>query len=606
MNFNKKNNSKTKEILKLMLDENKLFTFIWITLSILIGFVPSITVMINKLLINEISYISQDNSSGHFSYAILLLLLTALIGIIQEIISSIAEYLYHYSKSSVSCKVEKKLYNTILKYPIEMFESSDMYNKIMMANQAIQMNCIDMIQHSVGIGTSIITLVSVFAVLLAISWYLPLALFIASIPSGIGIIVVKKYRYNLKKNLLELARKNGYLSFLFTKKNALKEIKVFNLSNYLINRWEVQRNELRFKELYIYAKEKKIMLIGKVIVQFSICFASVYLIKLISNEEITIGDYVSLLTATSLFQISLSSITENSASIYEMGMYIDALLDILHNKNDNESTEVGLHKEQKELKEIKNIILKNIYYKYPQSKNYILKNINLEINKGDNIAIVGYNGSGKSTLVNIIMGVYKNFEGNIFVNKDDISMYLNNSYFSKFSCVMQDFMKYDLTLRENIAFGNMDLINDDETILQYLRKVGLNSNLSKYIDEMLSVQYKGGIELSGGEWQKIAIARAMIRNAEIVVFDEPTASLDPVSEMKIFNQLNSLSNGKTRIIVSHRLGITKYCNKIIVMSDGEIVEIGTHEELLNKGGLYNHLYNIQASWYNDEQINMDD
>ncbi|BCJ98350.1 ABC transporter ATP-binding protein [Anaerocolumna chitinilytica] len=591
--WGKKVNSGSYNILKIMINNNRVSTYVWILLSIFIGIIPSINVIMNKKLINNISHITayKDN---YFKSAIIILIIMAAVNVLLEIITSLSEYLYQNSKSLLSSIMEEKLYNTILKYPIEKFESNNIYNKILMASQAIQMNSFDIIKLVIGIMSSIVSLLSVFLVLFSISWYLPLSLLLSSIPSGIGIIVIKKYRYKIRTSILEYARKNQYLSYLFTKKNAIKEIRIFNISKYLLDVWRNQKNKLRKKEMDILIKENYMSFIGKFVIQLCISLVSIYLISLISYSSITIGDYVSLLTAMTLFQSSLASISENSGTLYEMGIYLDALLEVIN----EDFEEPPIINTKIDIDEILSIKLENIKFKYPQAEKYALENISFEINKGDKIAIVGYNGSGKTTLINIIMGLYTNYEGKIIVNNNDLNnTYNKHSYYKKFSCIMQDFMKYDLSLRENIAFGNINELHNDLKLKELIKETGLSDYLSFKLDDVLSVQYKGGFELSGGEWQKIAIARSMISDAEVIIFDEPTSSLDPISEVKIFEQFNNIAKDKTSIIVSHRLGVTQFCNKIIVMDAGKIVEMGSHKELMIKNGLYKTLYTMQASKY---------
>lgn len=578
-------------IFKLMLEENKVLTILWILLSLTLGVLPSFTVLINKDLVNYITSI-QSLHDSNYMIAIFFLILLCVLSITKELIKSISEYIYMKVKFNISYRLENKLYNNILNYSMEKFEDDNMYNSILMASQALQMNCLDIINLFINSISNAITIISVMLTLLTINIFLPFGLVIAALPGIIGILFIKKYKFKVKESLLELVRKNNYFTYLFTEKRAVREIKIFNLKKYFENIWRKQKEVIIKKTINVTFKENIVSLFGLIIVNISIAFASIFFVRMIVLGKLDLGGFVSLLTAVTLFQSTISVMGENNSNIYEMGLYVEALFKVLE-KNDNVPT-----KNEIIIREpIESIEFRNVNFQYRQSKKMTLKNISLNINKGDRIAIVGYNGSGKTTLVNLILGLYNQNSGEIYINGKDRSHYDMEEYFKKITCIMQDYMKYDFSLLENVSLGNIDCLKKRERVIEILQKMKIGSDKLERLDDILSAKYSGGFELSGGEWQKVAISRAMIRDAEIVIFDEPTSSLDPIAEVNIYNDLNELTDNKTSIIISHRLGVTKFCNKIIVMKEGEIVEIGTHEELMKMEGEYAYLYKTQVSWY---------
>jgi len=257
-----------------------------------------------------------------------------------------------------------------------------------------------------------------------------------------------------------------------------------------------------------------------------------------------------------------------------------------------------------EIQSVEEISLKNISFYYPKTNVKVLDNINLKINKGENISIVGHNGSGKTTLVKCILGLYDVSDGEIRVNEKNIKDINKITYFERVAAIFQDFYKYKFSLRENLGFGNLKKLNDDQELYNALQKVGLYEKVKNYqfnLDTYLTREIPDGRELSGGEWQKLAIARGFLKDSDLIILDEPTAALDPLSEMKIFELFNKLSENKTTITISHRLGPTKYSDRIIVMDNGNIVEEGNYDELMNKRGVYYEMYLSQAKWY-EEQI----
>lgn len=579
-------------IFTLMLEENKFLTILWILLSLILGVLPSFTILVNKELVNHITSI-QSLRDSNYKISVFFLILISVLAISKELIKSISEYIYTKVKFKVSYRLENKLYDKILNYSMEKFEDDNMYNSILMASQALQMNSLDIINLFINSISNVITIISVMFTLLTINVFLPFGLTIAALPGLIGILCIKKYKFKVKESLLELVRKNNYFTYLFTEKRAIREIKIFNLKNYFENIWRKQKEEIIKKAINVSFKENIVSLFGQIIVNISIALASIFFVRMIVEGKLDLGGFVSLLTAVTLFQSTISVMGENNSNIYEMGLYVDALFKVLEKNEVYESI-----KNNMVLREpIESIEFRNVNFQYRQSKKMTLKNISLMINKGDRIAIVGYNGSGKTTLVNLILGLYNQNSGDIYINGKDKSHYDMDEYFKKITCIMQDYMKYDFSLLENVSLGNVDCLKKRERVIEILQKMKIGSDKLERLDDILSAKYSGGFELSGGEWQKVAISRAMIRDAEIVIFDEPTSSLDPIAEVNIYYDLNELTDNKTSIIISHRLGVTKFCNKIIVMKEGKIVEIGNHDELMNLEGEYAYLYKTQVSWY---------
>lgn len=254
---------------------------------------------------------------------------------------------------------------------------------------------------------------------------------------------------------------------------------------------------------------------------------------------------------------------------------------------------------------IPDIILDNISFSYPGTSNTTLSNINLRIKSGETIAIVGENGSGKTTLVKLMMGLYVPTDGKVFIGGKDVSKLSHNSIYKNISAVFQKYQRYKMTLGENIEISslnkNIDLDSTnrnkflDEAVLKADLKLSKETTENGY-DTMLAREFDG-IDLSGGQWQKIAIARGFYKNHNMIVLDEPTAAIDPAMETNLYNKFAELAKGKTAIIVTHRLGSAKIGDRIVVMDNGTIAEIGGHEELLKANGKYAAMYNAQSKWY---------
>jgi ATP-binding cassette subfamily B protein len=246
------------------------------------------------------------------------------------------------------------------------------------------------------------------------------------------------------------------------------------------------------------------------------------------------------------------------------------------------------------------IEFRGVGFRYPDSEEWALRDINLQIRPGEKIALVGPNGAGKTTLVKLLSRLYDPTEGIILIDGIDIRELDPVDLRQKIGVIFQDFVRYHVPARENVGFGQIDSLEKMEQIMEAARKSGAHpiiEDLPEGYETMLGRWFHGGHELSVGQWQKIALARAFMRDAEILVLDEPTASLDAETEYEIFRRFQELTVGKMAILISHRFSTVRMADRIVVLQEGRIVEIGSHHDLLNQGGIYGHLFGLQAEGY---------
>ena len=252
----------------------------------------------------------------------------------------------------------------------------------------------------------------------------------------------------------------------------------------------------------------------------------------------------------------------------------------------------------KEIKGDNCILFENVSFTYPGSEHCILKNVSFEIKGGEHIALVGVNGAGKSTIIKLLCRLYRPQSGRIVVNGIDLQEFSQEQLQKLFSVVFQDYNRFYLTLRENVAAGALERKEDDESVRKALRMAGIeNEKLLMELDLPLGKLEEQGIELSGGQWQRIAIARAYFTDSEFVILDEPTSALDPIAENAMYENIASILTQKSCIFISHRLASAKMADRILVLSKGQIQEEGSHAELMERGGIYADMYRMQSSWY---------
>ncbi|MCL2753618.1 MAG: ATP-binding cassette domain-containing protein, partial [Defluviitaleaceae bacterium] len=239
-------------------------------------------------------------------------------------------------------------------------------------------------------------------------------------------------------------------------------------------------------------------------------------------------------------------------------------------------------------------------FKYPTSENYTLDGLSLKLEKGKHYAVVGANGAGKTTITKLLTGLYDEYEGEILLNGKELRTFEASAVKSMFSVVYQDFARYQISMAQNIAIGDAARDIAEENIKRVASKIELNetiADLKDGINTPLGKIIEGGADLSGGQWQKIAIARSLISRAPIKILDEPTAALDPIAESRVYGEFEELMRGKTTIFISHRLGSTKLADEILVIKDGAIAENGSHNELMKLGGIYAEMFEAQRKWY---------
>ena len=295
----------------------------------------------------------------------------------------------------------------------------------------------------------------------------------------------------------------------------------------------------------------------------------------------------------------MKGILEDIANIKAQSMYLDDMREFLEMK-DSDEVENPIEIPKDDSYEIE---FKNVSFKYPRTERYIYKNLSLKIKKGQRLAIVGINGAGKTTFVKLLCRLYEPTSGEILINGVNIKNFSKEEYFKVLSVVFQEIKTFAFSVAENVSLKDKEN-TDRSKVLKCIEKAGIKEkidSLEKGIDtSLLKILDEDGVELSGGENQKLALARALYKNGKIVILDEPTSALDAVAEYNIYKGFDELIGEKTAIYISHRLASTKFCDVIAFFENGEVVEYGTHDELLSKNGKYSEMFNIQSQYYKEE------
>lgn len=399
-------------------------------------------------------------------------------------------------------------------------------------------------------------------------------------------------RIDFYNNLNKMSHKQQYLYGLISSSECQKEITIFSLFEYLKNKWLNMKYEILDYKIKNMKREFKTTSFLLSVSYFAKLIMLIILSKFVIEDRLSLGDYVAIPVAFELVENCLTNIFFSINKIKENNKHIEYLENEIEEYKELSSTGDKIFKLDD------SICIKDLNFRYFNQQKYALESINLTINKGEKIVVLGDNGSGKSTLVKLILGLYKAPKSTILYDNIPQEKLDLESIWKKSNIVFQDFIRYMLTLKENVGFGDIEKLSNEDEIKHVLDIVGIDiNNLLKGIESEVGYFNEEAINFSGGQWQRIALARALFRGRELVIFDEPTAALDPLTEIKFFDYILTELNDKTVIVISHRVSIAAKADKIIVMNNGVIKEVGNHEELINKAGMYYEIWNKQQEWY---------
>ncbi|HEY8365157.1 MAG TPA: ABC transporter ATP-binding protein, partial [Haloplasmataceae bacterium] len=578
-------------ILKLLYKVNFFYLIIILLLNILVGLIPTLNLLITKRLLNVLS-------TGNIEQIMINVLFLIGIEIISSVISLTNSYFTLIYKKMLSYKIDLLINQKAQELSLANFEDSEVYDILQRAQKDVRYRPYEIFTTILRMLSCSVTLITSVIILVVWKWYAAIILIVVPFISTFRLLRQGQKEYYTEKNRTQEARKAWYYSYLLTNDTNVKEIKLYDLHGFILNKCRNIYDKFFTQDKKLVKTRTFINLGFEIINHIVVAFLILLLVIDVIKQKILIGSFVGYMRAITLTQSNSINILNSIFSLYQNTLYMNNLFEYLAIKQDDLLQE-GLYK----ISDIEEVEFKNVSFKYPKTDRYVLRDVSFKINKNENLAIVGENGSGKTTIIKLLTGLYKLEEGLILINGIDINKIDLYSLHKCIGIVLQDFIKYQLTLRENVGFGNLDNLSDDISIMSALSKAGTETiaqTLPMGLDNQLGTWFDNGQQLSGGQWQKIALARAFMRNARIYILDEPSSSLDPISEKELFTRFIELVKNKMGIFISHRFSTVKYATNIIVLHEGKIIESGNHRELMNLNGHYAHMYNIQKEPFLDE------
>lgn len=506
--------------------------------------------------------------------------------------------LYRIDNIDIIPKMEEfhhRLSRHLARISLEATNDPEIQNKFWRAKDAVyQDRILNVFMTVFNIVPATIQLIGTIIVLAYYSLWLIIIAVLSVFPSAGIMYWVSRKEYSFNLTQTKNFRKKEYLWSILTKKESIRESRVYGSETYLKDKFFEIHRKTYYDRKKLSIKEDAVHMSAKLIQYILYVLALVFCIDLVLREKITIGAFGAC--------ISVFSTLQGQAELFFS--YFSKVNSACNFASDYYSF-FYLQQEKQGIKELdldfNKICFDQISYQYPNAKQLALDKVSFDINKGELIVIVGENGSGKTTLSKVLLGLYQPCNGQVSLNFVPISEFKKESYFKLFTMAIQNFGKYAISLADNIKISDIKNENKklDDFFIRDKSLLKIKEQLGGY-DTLLGIEF-GDAELSGGEWQRIALARAIYRDSEIIVLDEPTSAIDPLFEYELLNQFITVSAQKTCIIISHRVGICKKADKILVMHHGKLVEQGSHEELLGQKGTYFELWNSQAQWYQEQE-----
>lgn len=575
------------KVFRILINVDKIFIGFIIFITILQGLMPTILILLTQKLINTLQ---MKNST--FKELMLIVFAYLSLDLISTQISNIKNYYSSKFQMKFSLELNLKVLNKISELELKDFENSDIYNKIQRAQNESNSKIFTYFMYFIGMMQQTITLVSSALLLIAWKWWSIFLVITVPIITSLYMIKLGKIQFNVHRERTGKERQSWYFNYLMTNDIAFKEIKLYNLVAYFIKKYKNLNEGFIEQDTKIIKRRTKIQLILEVFDQLLIAVVFYSIVVSAFLKKILIGDTIAFIRCISIIKSNVQAVLSSIVLIFKDTLYIGQLFEFLDMELEKKHTE-----EIHNLESIESIEIKNLSYKYKSTGEYALRNINLIVEKNDIIALIGKNGSGKTTLIKLLSGFYDDYEGEIYINHINIKNIDKENLRKNIGIIFQDYIKYELTVRENVGLGNLKYFNDDRKIHESLEKSGADIFLEKMpngLESQLGFWFENGMQLSGGEWQKTALSRAFMRDASLYILDEPSAALDPVSEFEILNKSYNLIKNNIGIIITHRISnIRRMANKIVVLDNGELVECGTHEELMINNCIYKDLYDKQ-------------
>ena len=587
-----------RRVLALVWEANPGLTLALAVLNLAQGGLPAARVWVSKLLVDAVvAAVTTGSGTASLPYVAFLVALQFAISAAGNILSTIGNISQQLLQEQVANRIQLLVMRQANALDLVFFERPQFYDLLQQVQREATFRPVQMVQTAFGLIRQVLTFASLLALLVNLEWFIAAGALLAPIPAFISSARYGWQGYQMMRWQSPLRRMMSYLTSLMTSDTYNKEVKLFTVGNFFIE---------RFSNLFqrYYAENRSLVirryLAGAVWSMLTVLVSGLtflYVAFRTLGGTISVGGLTLYVQAADGVSQAFSALLSGLQSMYEHQLYLKTLFELLDFQPQVRAPESPVPMRHPMAEGIE---FRNVTYSYEGKDEPALKDVSFKIARGETVAIVGHNGAGKTTLVKLVARLYDPQEGQVLIDGRDVREYDPDELRGEFGVLFQDYVSYQFSARENIGIGRVERLDDTSAIAAAANKSGASTvieRLPQGYDTVLGKWFDGGVNLSGGEWQKVALGRAFMREAQILILDEPSAALDAKAEYELFSRLRELAHGRTAIFISHRFSTVRQADRILVFEEGRLIESGTHAELLELGGRYAELFNLQAASY---------
>jgi ATP-binding cassette subfamily B protein len=588
----------TVRVFQLVWSSSRHLTAMLASVTLLQSVVPVLQVWLAGRLIDEVvEGIRSGAGDDHLRPVVILAILQLLLFLGASLLQTLGNISQQLLQEKLAIHVQLQIMEHANTLDLADFENAAYYDQLQQAQRESANRPVQMVSGVFGLVRSIITFATMIALLASLSPWIAVATLVTPIPAFISGSKYGWWGFQQMRRQSPVRRLLSYLTSLLTTDSFNKEIKLFTLGDHFIERYR--------KLSDAYYEETRQLLVRRYLAAFawgSLTIASgagtfLYVAILALRGTISVGSLTVFAQAVQQVQGAFQGILGGVQGTYENGLYLSTLYDLLDRKPliSAPADPAPIRTPFRE-----GITFEHVTYRYPGNSEAALEDVSFRIEPGETIALVGRNGAGKSTIVKLLGRLYDPTEGRIMIDGRDVREYDPKELRQQFGMMFQDYAEYQLSARENIGVGNVARVDDLAAVAMAAERsgaTGVIEGLPKGFETNLGKWFEDGHQLSGGEWQKVALARAFMRDAQVLILDEPTSALDAQAEHDLFERIRQLTEGKMAVFISHRFSTARKADKILVLHEGRLIEAGTHDELIALGGQYAQLFELQAASY---------